>query len=1054
MDKNFLQKAKAPMIALIQKKNIVENKTKRAFALLLLLGLLMPLASQAFVGSGTETDPYLIRDVYELNDLMRDIKEYYDYEGDYFLVTNDIYCNWNEYNVWGTFKGNLDGGGHTISHFTVRGNAETGLFSKVEDASISNLILNECAIYASQSTGGGIVGKASNSVIENCEFHGAVTSYSNKGGIVGWLVSGSVINCRNYGEVSGTNVVGGIVGRLEDGNVNNCRNYGEVIFSGNRAGGIVGEGTYSGTVQNCVNSGKVWGGLNGNYIGGIIGYNGKYASVCNNLSTGDVRGSGIAGGYRWVSTLSNNYYTQAENCGVNGSDLVGRAMRGYTITGESPIEVSLPEGATVGLAYEGIVYAGNGQDVELALGDLAYMANAGTLTPNGDTWTLTMPAEDVVISINPCATPTNLTVGNLTQETADITWEGSLGNYAVRHRTATHYEGVCIDEPFDTDELPAGWDRYQITSYGSFGPTQFGWQLTTYGLGAYNFRCRLYDPNTNYWLITPGFTVGENYTLSFDVALTDHDNSNPPVNPCNDQTTFVVKITTDNMRSWHTLREWNNSGSEYVLNNIPHTGQNVSGISLADYVGQDVRIAFHCVRTDVNYDWVNDLHIDNVLVGDPVAVAAGQWTDPVAVTGNMHSLTGLTAGTRYETQVRSNLGECDNWSEVLMFKTLEQNAGKFFIYEGNWNEAGNWVPAGAPTASDNVFLRADATIPAGSVAYAKTIKGTDEHTLTLKDGGQLFHYQSINYQYVKVTLEKEIAGYDGSSSAGWYFIGSPVVGVNSVTPSAENGFLVNNYDLYYYDEPTHYWRNHKPGNLNSGFDLTFGRGYLYANDEGTTLKISGNVRLSDRNYNMTGMTHEAEVLTGFNLVGNPFVHNARLNATAYVIDNGAVVAYTEGTKILAPGEGVMVQTTSSSVEFQRVDPDAAAPQSNQLQITVNQKTEQRGEVSSTTLIDNAIINFKDGGTLEKFDFGRADAKVYIPQGGKDYAIVCAAGQNEMPLNFKAIKNGTYTLTFDVENVEFDYLHLIDNLTGADVDLLTPPAFGHPLSEGEAQSGAE
>ena len=75
--------------------------------------------------------------------------------------------------------------------------------------------------------------------------------------------------------------------------------------------------------------------------------------------------------------------------------------------------------------------------------------------------------------------------------------------------------------------------------------------------------------------------------------------------------------------------------------------------------------------------------------------------------------------------------------------------------------------------------------------------------------------------------------------------------------------------------------------------------------------------------------------------------------------------------------------------------------------------------------------------MEKFDFGRADAKVYIPQGGKDYAIVCAEGQNEMPLNFKAAKDGTYTLSFTLENLELDYLHLIDNLTGADVDLLTP-----------------
>ena len=42
---------------------------------------------------------------------------------------------------------------------------------------------------------------------------------------------------------------------------------------------------------------------------------------------------------------------------------------------------------------------------------------------------------------------------------------------------------------------------------------------------------------------------------------------------------------------------------------------------------------------------------------------------------------------------------------------------------------------------------------------------------------------------------------------------------------------------------------------------------------------------------------------------------------------------------------------------------------------------------------------------------------------------------ETPVNFKAAKNGTYTLTVNVENMDLDYLHLIDNMTGADVDLL-------------------
>ena len=47
MDKNLHQIAKAPMMALIHLKNIMENKMKRAFALLLMLGLMMPLAMQA-----------------------------------------------------------------------------------------------------------------------------------------------------------------------------------------------------------------------------------------------------------------------------------------------------------------------------------------------------------------------------------------------------------------------------------------------------------------------------------------------------------------------------------------------------------------------------------------------------------------------------------------------------------------------------------------------------------------------------------------------------------------------------------------------------------------------------------------------------------------------------------------------------------------------------------------------------------------------------------------------------------------------------------------------
>ena len=45
----------------------------------------------------------------------------------------------------------------------------------------------------------------------------------------------------------------------------------------------------------------------------------------------------------------------------------------------------------------------------------------------------------------------------------------------------------------------------------------------------------------------------------------------------------------------------------------------------------------------------------------------------------------------------------------------------------------------------------------------------------------------------------------------------------------------------------------------------------------------------------------------------------------------------------------------------------------------------------------------------------------------------------MPLNFKAAKNGSYTITVNVENADLNYLHLVDNLTGNDVDLLATAA---------------
>ena len=305
---------------------------------------------------------------------------------------------------------------------------------------------------------------------------------------------------------------------------------------------------------------------------------------------------------------------------------------------------------------------------------------------------------------------------------------------------------------------------------------------------------------------------------------------------------------------------------------------------------------------------------------------------------------------------------------------------------------------------------------------------------------------------------KEITAHGtNTSDGGWYLIASPVGGVAATdvvnlvaTTTPENP---TNFDLYRFNQATELeWENWKQQNSDHyHFNLEPGIGYLYANAADVNLVFAGTPYSG--NGEVTLQKTEGAELSGWNLVGNPFTVSATLSQPYYRMnaEGTALNTETEDTSVAAM-EGVFVQATAANqaVSFTaqtRGGEKAAIAQAN---IMVG------GD--NGAVIDNAIIRFDGGQTLEKFSFREGSTKIYIPQDGTDYAIVTSEGQGEMPLNFKASENGTYTLTVSTtlnsKLSTLNYLHLIDNMTGADVDLLTPPACGHPLSEGEAQSGAE
>jgi surface protein len=388
-----------------------------------------------------------------------------------------------------------------------------------------------------------------------------------------------------------------------------------------------------------------------------------------------------------------------------------------------------------------------------------------------------------------------------------------------------------------------------------------------------------------------------------------------------------------------------------------------------------------------------------------------------------------------------------------------------FVHDGDWNNDSNWAKDMLPNDSHQVLIEGKATVPSDYIAEVDEIT-IDAGSITIVDGGQLVHSNAG----VVATVEKSITGHGGNNNGGWNFIATPIA--VGTTPSTDNGLLdatPENYDLYYYHEETHKWRNYKgtqdENHADPGFILNNGQGYLYANQATTTLSFTGALQAGDNGtYTINNLSHSATELTGFNLVGNPFACNATIDRPAYVINGRNVVAYSGDQIVLAPCEGVIVQADAEheSVTFSKVL-EAPESQGRNLQITLSQVPEpvegptrngngQMGGVSTslmTATLDKAIVSFTEGNELGKFYFDEQNANIYIPQDGKKYAIACVGRDiaryvsteaNEMPINFKVKQDGTYTLTVNPEGVEMAYLHLIDNMTGADIDLLQTPSY--------------
>lgn len=187
--------------------------------------------------------------------------------------------------------------------------------------------------------------------------------------------------------------------------------------------------------------------------------------------------------------------------------------------------------------------------------------------------------------------------------------ENVLGSYSTVS-CWNRYSGLFNADAINTSDL---------TSYSS------GWSHTTTsgGLDGNHVRVNVWGTNAKYWMVTPSIVINSaDANLLFDLALTTYSGaeSNTPVTAgrqADDR--FIVAVSSDNGSTWlkANAREWNNTGSVDVYDNIPATGTTVT-MPLSAYNGNTIRIAFYVESTVSGGD--NYMHIDNIKVFSGVIV--------------------------------------------------------------------------------------------------------------------------------------------------------------------------------------------------------------------------------------------------------------------------------------------------------------------------------------------------------------------------------------------------------------------------------------------------
>lgn len=390
-----------------------------------------------------------------------------------------------------------------------------------------------------------------------------------------------------------------------------------------------------------------------------------------------------------------------------------------------------------------------------------------------------------------------------------------------------------------------------------------------------------------------------------------------------------------------------------------------------------------------------------------------------------------------------------------------------------------WVP-GAPAGDGYVYINDAVSMSDVQTINGNGIKFGSNGSLTILPGGYLeakvvnddptklviYGGQLVTTsENVKATVKKDISGALALSSQYWYLISTAID--NSCIKDNTNLIKISandyaEYDLYRFNESVTnnlQWENYRSTDpVHSGFSysdaasiLQNGRGYLYRNANDYTITISGTLNtgtITTPTLTCTATVGDDDnIFKGFNIIGNPYSHNIKKGAAGNAIVNGDLLednyyrlledgTWNLGTDgdIIPPFEGIMVQAKSNSTLT--INNVAVDPSSKGEIVREAANDNIWFTISNNQFEDCACVQFKKGHGLNKIAHQNENAPMlYINYNGEDFASVdMSKDVKSINLNFDAKTTGYYTLSMKSDG-EFDYIHLIDRLTGDDIDML-------------------